>query len=74
MTRLDNMAGQVPAPAASTLPDEKEVAAAREQSALSKISFSDLYKFLWKLTAAMVVFAIPFFIIFLVVANVVANR
>lgn len=74
MTRLDNMAGQVSTPVASILPDEKGVAAPREQSPLSRVSFSDLYKFLWKLTAAMVVFAIPFFIIFLVVANVVANR
>lgn len=41
----------------------------RKPSALAGVSFGELYIFMWKLLAAAVVFALPFALIYLAIAN-----
>ncbi len=47
--------------------DAMRTAVQQEASALSRVTFYDIYIFLWKLLAALIVFAIPFFFIFAII-------
>ena len=44
---------------------ESAAAPAREPSGLGRVTFLEIYAFLWKLTAAILVFAVPFVLIFM---------
>jgi hypothetical protein len=68
MSRLDELAASTPIVehADQVDWDGKPI---RKPSGLAGVSIGELYIFMWKLLAAGVAFAVPFVIIFLVIAN-----
>jgi hypothetical protein len=70
MSRLDDLAKQSPAATApaSKLWDEKPLSDTGARSALSKITFGELYIFFWKAMLAWAAVVAPFWIIYKIFA------